>query len=65
MELKEIKEIIEITTRNDISQTKAAKQMGISPGYWWEIRSGRRPATKDVLEKIKTLKKKLKAFEAA
>lgn len=58
-------DIIKMAQKLKISHSKLADYLGYTAGYWYDIRSGRAPLTKDVLDAIKDLKKKFKAFEAA
>jgi ribosome-binding protein aMBF1 (putative translation factor) len=61
----ELKEVVELANKVGMAQATLADHMNITDNYWYKIRSGRAPLTDDVLNEIRKVKRKLKAFIAA
>lgn len=61
----EVTELVELANKAGISQAKVANHLGCTDNYWFKIRSGRMPASENILREIRSLKKKLRAFTAA
>jgi len=62
---REMDDFINMSLAHGFSHATVAKRLGITEGYWFKIRKGILPMTDEVLKKVRKLKDRIKAFEAA
>lgn len=62
---REVTELAVLAEEIGLTQENVARHLKISGNYWFKLRSGRMPASAEILPGVRALKKKLKAFKAA
>ena len=61
----DVKTLVEAAGKMKLTQAQVASHLSITAGYWYQILRGRKPLTEEVLVKVRSLNKKLRAFAQA
>ena len=65
MENRDVKELVALAVKNRLGHADVAAHLGITASYWSNIRGGKKPLTRDVHQKVRDLKERLRAFSRA